>query len=119
MFAINIFNNASQTYKGLCEVDANSLTPDQLTEMVRILKEKVIDVMRANDRVAVHDVLYEISGIVGHVEMDLNLQTYGTRDFGTGDCTLVFMRHVLPNFLWDEFRYDGRTDGELHQFLFS
>ena len=111
-----------QFSEGFCDILLlKDLTVEQLQDIIAIAEPILLSDKRTGSCL---DTLMSIADIVGPgntVELDLNLQHYGMKQFGEGavDSSLHFIRHdrVWPN---NGFTYRDKDDMKtLHSFLFT
>lgn len=116
---------SSKVATGLCEIHVtNNMDKTSIASIVSVL-EAALEQTKAMEGdlrdFPVQDVVYDIAGYAGNeVEVDRNIQAYGSKTFGR-DCfepTFVFSRFI--NNEWVSFLYgvDGGVE-ELTTFLFN
>ena len=126
MFAIGIRDIQTGLQQGLCDIHFESISVEQLQAIADICEEQVITPIRNGDKMEIVDTLRSIADVIvkekGSIEVDVNLQHYGTKEFakGTTDAALIFIR---CDKLWPENIYEiseeGKNAMEAHEFLFS
>lgn len=108
MFAIGCSDKVLGTGQGLCTVygHRNLPTIDKVQKIVSLLLSH-----STTRPFPVVEVLTEIADIIGSgtVELDGNLQAYGSNEFCKyyTDIVFTFHRFSASNDSWEEYEYDG------------
>jgi len=128
IFSIGIRHTRTRLLEGLCDIHLHrrheGLTPDQLQEIITICNQRVLSTLPGTTELI--DTLRAIADVIrpgSTVELDLNVQHYGTKTFGSDvtEATLYFCRHDKP---WPENGFDyapeeGVNTYMLRDFLFG
>lgn len=105
-FAIGCTDKVLGTGQGLCTVSGHRNLPtiDQVHRILLLLLSH-----STTRPFPVVDVLMEIADIIGSgtVEMDRNLQVYGSNEFCKYYTDTVFTFHRLSKNGWEEYEYHG------------